>query len=75
VTEIEREQRDDPPEVAQRKIVSLYQQQGLYAGCGRALVPGLLLRLAFAAATPGGRTIRDRVTGTTVVVDPYRRSR
>lgn len=69
VKEIEREHRDDPPEVAQRKVVKLHQEQGLYAGYRRALVPGLLLRLALAAFTRGGRSIRDRVTGTTVVVD------
>jgi hypothetical protein len=71
VKEIEQEHRDDPPEVAQRKVVKLYREQGLYAGCVRTLIPGLLLRLALAALTRGGRSIRDRVTGTTVVVDSW----
>ena len=39
------------------------------AGCGWALAGPVVLQLVLALGSRGGRTVRDRITGTGVIVD------
>jgi hypothetical protein len=68
---IERQYADDPPR-RQRALLDFYKanQVDPLASCAWQSVPGSLSSLLVALWSPGGRSIRDRVTGTVVVVDP-----
>jgi hypothetical protein len=67
---LERKYADDP-QARQRAETEFYKANAVnpFAGCGRQFAGLVTTQLVLALASPGGRTIRDRITGTTVVVD------
>lgn len=68
--EINRKYAADP-QARQRAVMELYKANGLnLAGCGLMFVPGFVSQLILALGAHGGRTVRDRVTGTVVIFDP-----
>jgi hypothetical protein len=67
---VEREHADDP-KARQRAVREFYKANDLkpLAGCGWRLAGLVASRSVLALGTRGGRTVRDRITGTTVIVD------
>jgi hypothetical protein len=67
---IEREHASDP-ETGHRATMKLYRDSGVtpFGGCGLLLAGPILSQATLALRTRGGRTVRDRVTGTSVVID------
>ena len=70
LAEIKREYAADP-EARGAQLVSLYQENEInpFAGCAPSLIGSLVTRLALDLVPVRGRTVRDRVTGTAVVVN------
>ena len=68
--ELERKYADDPQR-RQRALLDFYKSNGVdpFKVWGVALLPGML-RSWLPAVWPGGQRIRDRLTGTVVVIDP-----
>jgi 60Kd inner membrane protein len=59
------------PQAQQRAIMEFYKSNNVnpIAGCGWPAAGPIVSQLVLALSSRGGRTIRDRITGTTVVVD------
>jgi hypothetical protein len=59
------------PQARQRAVMELYEVNDVnpLAGCGWSLAGPFVTQLVLALASPGGRTVRDRITGTGVIVD------
>jgi hypothetical protein len=67
---VAREYADDP-EARQQALMEFYKAKGVNpsAGCGWQLVVPVVSQLVVAGGSRGGRTVRDRITGTSVIVD------
>ncbi len=67
---IEGEHAGDP-RARQQALAAFYKSNPVnpVGSCGWALAGGLISQLTLALSARGGRTIRDRVTGTSVIVD------
>ncbi len=68
--EIERKHAGDQPE-RRRAVKEFYEANGVkpFAGCGWQLTGPAFSQVVFAAAIRDGRTVYDRLTGTTVIAD------
>lgn len=69
--EIEDRYADDP-EGRVRALANIYATNKMNpaAGCGSQLLPGLLWNVLTSLWSHRGQTVRDRATGTVLVVDP-----
>jgi hypothetical protein len=67
---------DNDPQARQKAVSEFYKTHdvNLAGGCGWLLAGPLVSQLVVALSSRGGRTIRDRITGTVVVVDRGRRA-
>jgi hypothetical protein len=67
---VEREYAGDP-EARQRAVMEFYKTNDVnpLAGCGWQLAGPFVANVIFAAGSRGGRTLRDRITGTAVIAD------
>jgi 60Kd inner membrane protein len=70
LTAVKRKYADDP-QARQRAMMELYKTNDVnpVAGCGRQLAGPVVSQLVLALGSRGGRTVRDRITGTGVIVD------
>ncbi|MFL5821851.1 MAG: YidC/Oxa1 family membrane protein insertase [Solirubrobacteraceae bacterium] len=68
--EIERTYEGDQP-ARVRAMMQLYKENRVnpFAGCGQLFLGGMASQLVLALGSRNGRTVRDRVTGTMVIVD------
>ncbi len=59
------------PQARQRAVMKFYEVNDVnpLGGCGWSLAGPFVTQLVLALASPGGRTVRDRITGTGVIVD------
>lgn len=64
-------QHPGDPQAHHRAVMELYEANDVnpFAGCGWQLARPVGSQLAFALASRDGRTVRDRITGTSVVAD------
>jgi hypothetical protein len=71
IKEIKRKHANDP-NVRQRALIRFYESNHVkpFASCGLNLASVMLSTLLTAVWSPGGRSVRDRVAGTVVVLDP-----
>jgi hypothetical protein len=67
---VERKYADDP-QARQRAVMEFYTANDVtpFAGCGWQLAGPVVSQLVLALGSRGGRTVRDRITGTGVIVD------
>lgn len=67
---VERKYADDP-QARQRAVMEFYKANTVspFAGCGWQLAGPVVSQLIIALGSRGGRTVRDRITGISVVVD------
>ncbi len=67
---VERKYADDA-QARQRAVMELYKANGVtpFAGCGWQLAGPVVTQLVLVLGARGGRTVRDRITGTSVIVD------
>jgi hypothetical protein len=67
---VQRKYADDDPQVRQRAMMEFYKPNAVnpFAGCGWQLAGPVVSQLVLALGSRGGRTVRDRVTGTNVIV-------
>lgn len=68
--EIQRAHAADP-DAARRAVKELYNANDVnpFAGCGWLLAGPVVSQIVIALGSRGGRTVRDRITGTVVIVD------
>jgi hypothetical protein len=61
----------DDPQARQRAVMEFYKANHVtpFAGCGWQLAGPVGSQLVLALGSRGGRTVRDRITGTGVIVD------